>query len=141
MKLAFYVGPGTFWDRMVRIATWSRFSHVEMIFGESGGGTWFSSSPRDGGVRFKRILPKPGHWVIVDLPAGVGSNSLNLYGKAVTRIGARYDWLGAFNAIFPWRWQSRKRWFCSELVADLLDLPQPEKWTPERLYQKFTEKE
>lgn len=47
VRLAFYKGEGDWVDKVVRWWTKSQYSHVEVIVGD----TWYSSSPRDGGVR------------------------------------------------------------------------------------------
>lgn len=116
--VAFYVGPGAAFDRLVRLATRSPYSHVELLFGDNH---WISSSPRDGGVRVKCFRPKPGHWEFVGPFKTTG-----LVRRRLDTIpeGARYDWLGALGAWSDWAWlDSKSRWFCSELCGWLLGLP------------------
>ena len=68
MKVALYKGKrggsaGAF-DASVRWWTRGPYSHVELVFSD---GMSASASPRDGGVRFKRIDFKPEHWDFIDL--------------------------------------------------------------------------
>lgn len=91
MKLAFNNGPvadtigtSTLFDDAIEIQQWiggagysSRFVHVEFVFdqyawngrvsyrpGDPGGSLCYSSSPRDGGMRFKQIDLTDGKWVL-----------------------------------------------------------------------------
>ena len=52
MKLAFYKGKGNWVDLIIRVFTNSPYSHVEIVLNKD----WYSSSPRDGGVRVKQIV-------------------------------------------------------------------------------------
>jgi len=127
MKLAFYKGRGNWWDLIVRWATWSKYSHVEVVI---PGGMCISSSPRDGGVRAKRIDFKPGHWDFIEVNASLTPGAL-----AHVPYGAKYDWLGAFCTVLcPFRAERRERWFCSELAAQLAGAPRPWRMTPQRLF-------
>ena len=51
MKLAFYKAKGDWVDLLIRVFTNSKYSHVEIVHIKD----WYSSSPRDGGVRVKQI--------------------------------------------------------------------------------------
>ena len=132
VTLAFYKAFGKPWDWLVRLVTLSRYSHVEIVLDDR---TLISASPRDGGVRIKRLTPNPSHWdfVTVELKK-TGMSRLDLLEMAGVK---KYDWLGAIFA--PVRWlktEDPKRWFCSELVACYLGLENPSKYTPGRLYRK-----
>lgn len=85
-SLALYKAPGTRLDRLIRWRTGSIYSHVEIVIGSS----WYSSSPRDGGVRRREIVPKPGHWDLVPLDADI-ERVVQLYSRT---MGQGYDWLG-----------------------------------------------
>ena len=56
MRVAFYKGEGNFFDKLIRWWTKSSYSHCELIFSD---GIFFSADPRDGGVRYKNIVPDP----------------------------------------------------------------------------------
>ena len=49
--------------------------------------------------------------------------------------GQRYDWLGVFRFVCPLLRQSKSRWFCSEFVATVLGMDNPERQTPQTVYQ------
>ena len=70
ITLAFYKGRGSSWwirlqDGLIRFATRSPYSHVELIVGRAEHDreeTCLSSSGRDGGVREKRIVLERAKW-------------------------------------------------------------------------------
>lgn len=124
--LAFYKAEGTLFDRAIRWRTRSQYSHVELVIGPN----WYTSSPRDGGVRRKEIVPKEGHWDFVPVEIDI-ERVIQLYARTMWH---RYDWLGVFgHAIGIPRIHSRERWTCSEWVAEALGLPRARRWTPETL--------
>lgn len=136
VKLAFYKGLGRPWDWLVRLATLSRYSHVEIVLPD---GTWVSSSPRDGGVRVKRITPNPERWDFIEVPCGQCRAE-----TALLRVSAfaKYDWLGAVFAPFRWiKAENPSRWFCSELAAWYMNMKRPAKYTPGRLYRELRRKQ
>ncbi len=127
-QLALYKASGTRLDRLIRWRTGSIYSHVELVIG----GSWYTSSPRDGGVRRREIVPKPGHWDFV--PVDVDAERIIRLWAATD--GEGYDWLGIVgHAIGIPRIHSYGRWTCSEWVAEAMGLPNPWRWTPERIWQ------
>ena len=78
-----------------------------------------------------KYLRDPDHYdrILRTLPAGAVSDWLLRY------QGQRYDWLGVFRFVFPFLRQSEARWFCSEFVASVLGMANPEKQTPQSVYQ------
>ena len=131
LALALYCGEGDWLDRAVRWATGSRFSHVELIEARDTYDLPFtapawSSSWRDNGVRCTPIRFAPGHWEFRHAPAVASAIPFIEY-----RIGAPYDLLGAvLTHGLGVPWQAQRAWFCSELVAAALGLPDPPRWTP-----------
>ena len=114
MQLAFYYAQyGTVWDKTIAATTFGPFSHTELLFPDH---RWFSASPRDGGVRFKTIDPKPGHWHFIPLDdAGLDWDAMLAFASKLE--GKRYDWIGILpppGLHLPWRW------FCSEVCAAAL---------------------
>ena len=130
--VAFYKGrprPGAslrervkyLFDGTIRLLTRSPYSHCELAIPDTARpGVYFcvSASVRDGGVR----------------------------GKFMTLPGDRWDLLPAidpeylrdpahFRFVFPFLRQSGMRWFCSEFVAGVLGMANPEKQTPQSVYQ------
>lgn len=117
MQLAFYRGRGRFVDWLIKYWTQGRFSHVEVVFSD---GMCYSSSPRDGGVRFKKIDLKDEKWDVLEVDVG---DETVVREWCKTQVGKGYDFLGIFGfAILPHRndVQSNRRWYCSEISAEVL---------------------
>ena len=132
VALAFYKGKGNLLDRVIRLVTGSQYSHVEYIqsvddIDPEGRHECWSSSPRDGGVRCKRIGLKSSHWDIVPV---------NFYDENADEIfyqfqHCKYDYWGIIlNHIFAFHGDSFKKWFCSEFVGFVLALPNPQIYSP-----------
>ena len=125
-QLAFYKGKGTCLDAVIRWVTRSPYSHVELILdptdkGNDGASLCFSSSARDGGVRVKRIELNPDHWDIQEIEWPVGDHIERLFANLA---GSKYDYWGLlFSQFFNWRRHSKTRWFCSEVIAFALGIP------------------
>lgn len=116
MRLAFYKANGTFYDGLIRFVTHGPYSHCELVFSD---GRWFSSSPRDGGVRFKYIQPKPDAWDYFEIPINP-SQELEMYMFCQSQVGCGYDWVGVARFVLPVLQPSKRRWFCSEICVAAL---------------------
>lgn len=131
-RVAFYKGKGTWVDWAIRTVTRSPYSHVELIpdplmQGADGSFLCYTSSPRDGGVVNRSIGFKRDHWDFVDVE-WYAPNVIAIFDQYA---GAKYDYAGIiFSQFFNWRTHSRKRWFCSEIIAAALDLPNPTSYSP-----------
>lgn len=124
VKIAFYKAPGQIEDRLIRWRTGSIYSHCELVIGE----WWYTSSPRDGGVRRKRIDPEPGHWDWMPLPNVPERDVTDLFSRT---HGAGYDWLGVLvGQMFEIKVHKGSRWFCSEWCAAALGLADPWRYSP-----------
>lgn len=143
MKLAFYkAAMGKPWDKVVAWKTHSPYSHVEMCFpeipagadppiskyvegdGKANGTLCYSSSPRDGGVRFKYINLQSGKWDLVNvalLPTPDALATVTSYCQ--TLVGLQYDWLGIIGFALPFGEHDDKDRFCSELAVDVMQHP------------------
>lgn len=138
LALAFYRGRGRLDDRVIRAVTRSPFSHVELTLWP---GCWpsvgvtqpaVSASGRDGGVRCKRIAFAPARWKLVPLRPWAPEDAS---ARAEAEIGAGYDFGGILLTFaVPLRRQHPDRWFCSELCAHALGLPDPHTYAPGDLY-------
>lgn len=134
--LAFYKGPpsGDWWHWICHYAvclwTWSRYSHVELVID----GVCHSASPRDGGVRFKKIDLGSGRWDV--FPIRLTEQQIE-YAVLWFHInqGDRYDWAGIWRFVFPFLPHSRSRWFCFESVGAALGFAGAHKLTANDLYQ------
>lgn len=138
-QLAFYIGDfsnpdAELFDRAVCIWTRSRFSHVEMVFSD---GMSFSSSPRDGGCRFKEIdYNKPSHWVLFPIPWITEYDEQEIRAFCINQDGTKYDWTGIFlSQVLPLNIQEPNRWFCSEIAANSLKAKRPAQYNPGSLYE------
>ena len=89
------------------------YSHVEIVFDDN---LMFSSSGRDQKVRF-RSFPRDDHWDVYQLPSVSEHTVRHL---AEMYVGAEYDYTGVLGFIIPFRIENSKKWFCSELVHQLL---------------------
>lgn len=134
MQIAFYKARGNFYDLLVRIATLSKYSHCELVID----GTCFSSSPRDNGVRKKKIDLNSADWDLIDLPEYLDKQqAINWFNQ---HIGQKYDWSGAIRSASLFGKNKQNRWFCSEAIAAALLLEQASKFTPALLYKYFKER-
>ena len=132
-KIAFYKAKGNIVDKAIRLWTRSKYSHCEIVIGEN----WYSSSPRDNGVRAKQIVDDHGSWDFIETDIGI--NKLNeVYLKYK---GSGYDFLGILLCmILPLKRDNNKKVTCSEFCAEVLGCSEPEMYSPERLYKTLTKK-
>jgi len=132
---AFYTAKGDFVDRAIRLFTWSRFSHVELVTDGPlrASNAVISASKRDGGVREKVIAWNPAHWVFVELPDSAtvppGPYIMTKY-----YAGRAYDTWGAVATVFRFARPHASKWFCSELMAHSLNFEDAERYTPGAFY-------
>lgn len=143
ITLAFYKGLATDpWHRLqdagIRFATRGKYSHVEFIAGAADFGQpleCLSSSGRDGGVRPKVMVLKPAHWDLVRL-------AIDADGPADfirSRIGAGYDYTGLLlSHVLAFGRHDEDRWFCSEIIAAALGLSNPQRLSPQLLFDVVT---
>lgn len=96
MKVAFYKYEYGDWkDWLIVKLTRSKYSHIELIFDD---GSSLSSSPRDGGVRFKEIEYKPERWDFLNIDSEIDRERDEYLDRAFDLINHRhrYDWLSIF---------------------------------------------
>lgn len=139
VTLAFYKGRGkTFVQRVqdgaIRAATRSIYSHVELIAGlavHDEPAICRSSSGRDGGVREKSILLKPESWDLV--PVKVAPEGPCSF--IADHMGARYDYTGVLlSHVLALGRHNPEQWFCSEICAAALGIPNPQRVSPQLLF-------
>ena len=116
MKLAFYKGNKTIFDKITTWRTGGSHSHVELVFstGES-----FSSSQWDGGVRFKKIEYDTLKWDILELFTNQYSEKVILE-WCKTQNGKNYDWRGVLGIFIGKKEDDPDKWFCSEICTKAL---------------------
>jgi hypothetical protein len=121
MKLAFYIAKKGDWlDKLIALATSGPFSHVEIILKDN---ISFSSSSRDHGTRFKyNINFNSGSWELLDLSKfNLDYNSM--FNFCNLQINKPYDYIGTFfGAGLNLDMECKKKWFCSEIIAKILDV-------------------
>jgi hypothetical protein len=138
VRVMFYKGFGkgtTLADWLICVATVSRFSHVEIEID----GISYGSSPRSMRVQKSVNSYEPGRWKEVVIDESYHGIIREYNEELYSRVkGAKYDYVGAalsaFRACFR---NSRKKYFCSEYVAEALGLRSPCKYSPAGLYNSF----
>lgn len=135
IKVAFYKGSEEFLDKVIQWWTKSPYSHCEIVID----GVSYTSSPRDGGVRGRIINWKPEHWDFIEVHPDVQPTPEQVRQWFFDHWGQKYDWLGLIGFVFPkgLRFNSQKRWFCSEACATALGLSNPSSFTPQGLYDEL----
>ena len=132
-RIAFYKAKGDIVDKSIRLWTRSKYSHCEIVIGKN----WYSSSPRDNGVRAKQIVDDNGSWDFIEMDIEI--NKLNeVYLKYK---GSGYDFLGILLCmILPLKRDNNKKVTCSEFVADVLGYSEPEMYSPQDVFNKIKHK-
>jgi hypothetical protein len=128
MKVAFYKDKGELFDYLVRFWTstfyekimfkWRRVpSHCELVFSDD---MWFSSSPRDGGCRYKQISFDNSKWDFINI--GMSEDQEREIRNFCDSInGKKYDWIGIlFTQFIPLHIDETNRYFCSEACSEAL---------------------
>ena len=140
IKLAFYKGPEDIFGKAIRLWTWGKYSHVEVMIG----GEMFSSRAGIGTrcLMYPRIID--GQWDYVDVPVDAGQEA-HISKWCVSEMNCRYDWRGIFlSQILFLNREDPDKWFCSEFcaaalkVGGLLPGVVPHKMSPNGLYRKLT---
>lgn len=88
------------------------YSHVEIVFSD---GLFFSASPREGVVRYKRISPDLRNWDFVDFPVSLEQEH-EIRAWCDTQVGKKYDWAGVFGFVWDCR-DDPDEWFCSKICG------------------------
>ena len=143
-SLAFYKGTkkenldSLLADNIICKITRSRFSHVELVLYKNKKEDTYkclSSSFRDKGVRLTNIDIYSGSWEVLKIPL---SKSITLE-SALTYYennkNKEYDLLGLFCTLSDrLKTNNKDKLFCSELIAEILDLKLYENQSPEKIY-------
>lgn len=98
------------------------YSHVELNID----GVSYSASSRDGGVRKKHIDVYSGSWDLFEVQIDTGY-ALEWF---EANEGRAYDWAGVFRFLFPFLPHGKYQFFCNEAVGHMLQLENPEDYTP-----------
>jgi len=126
VKLAFKKNCNSFFQRLIKWFTKSKYCHVEILLPNSEGefkpGVWFSANGKKG-VRIKPIIHPidESKWDLIDVK--VNSDK---YDEVVKYINYLTEFKYAFKDLFLVqvlkldKLESRKRLFCSESVCEIL---------------------
>jgi len=128
MQAAFYKGKKRLFNRLT--SWWLRgpYSHCELILAtdDKGRSVCASASFLDGGVRIKHMHLNPDHWDIIE----VGGDVHDAWNWLSHHLGEGYDLLGFVGFIARVLGHDKRRWFCSEAVAEMLGIPDAWRFDP-----------
>lgn len=123
LRLAFYKGPATFYDRVIRLWTWGPYSHCELIIDDVA----FSAIA---GVGTRYLLYptfKSADWDYLDIPLAKADTTY-VWNWCMNEMNCGYDWKGIFFAQgIPLKSQDPHKWFCSEFCTAALRIGGVEK--------------
>lgn len=112
VKLLFCTNPANAFSWVIRACSWSRWSHVALIDGDSV----IEAVALKGVVRTPlatRQAEDP-RWAISQLPC---RDPAAVIDAAASQIGKPYDYSAILGIGLHRNWQEDDSWFCSELVA------------------------
>jgi len=135
LQLGFYKSKNIL-DRIVSIFGNTKYSHVCLI-----SNNYKIEAIIPAGVRKADIKSYGGSWQLdiynVNIPTKA---QVRIWSDAYQKIGKKYDYKGVLHFVFWWYKQSKYRYFCSELVAEVfqnagypLSHKAPSNCTPEDL--------
>ena len=112
LDLIFCTNPSNPLSWLIRAGSWSRWSHVAIVDGDSV----IEAVAINGVVRtpLSQRQQQDPSWVVSSLPCADPKAVIN---AAVTQIGKPYDYTGVLGIGLHRDWQQTGSWFCSELVA------------------------
>lgn len=126
MQIALYKGPPkndllhTISHYATRLWTWSKYSHAELVID----GICYTSSSRDGGVRWKEIDLNSGRWDVFEI-----SKDDSLKEKALKWFSDhdedKYDYRNILRFVFPFVGHDKHKWVCYEAVGAALGIERP----------------
>lgn len=120
----------TLTSRLIRLVTWSKWSHVALIQGD-----WVIDATAKHGVAVRPLIDfeiENDDVHAVDLPRDLGDA---LAVQMITQVGKPYDWTAALGVGLHRDWQKDDAWFCSELVAWAYDRVERPLFRPETMHR------
>lgn len=129
--IMFYKGKGDWTDWLIRVFTRSKYSHCEVL---SQGDMYGVSSPlmKVSKAENKHYNPKDWDRIAVDIK----KNKILYFFKRTKDM--KYDWIAIIlSQIFPFRLHSKKKYICSEWVAELLEWNKPHRYSPQDVYERL----
>lgn len=132
----------SFLSTLVQLFTKSVASHVELVFSD---GIATIVTPKEVALDKRPYDYDLYHWVMIPLPDITPAQEYIIRTKAreIFYSKPKYDYLGAISGFFGSSRQNKHKWYCGELVAELLGDYIPElkelKWaTPEHVWRILT---
>lgn len=140
--IALYKGtsPGLagLYNRVVRWWDHGPYSHCELKFSD---GMSCGASYRDGGVRLKNIqysTRENWDWMMVFDPSG--DLERNARAWAYAHAGKAYDIAGNLRFVIPLVHEHRDKWFCSEAILAMFDVPGAWLYGPNKVAAQLSQK-
>lgn len=97
---------------LIRLTTWSAWSHVDLIDGQSViGAVAFHGVERE---LLATRLANASRAAVMTIPC---EDARGVIAAAASQIGKPYDWMGVLGISVHRNWQELDRWFCSEMAA------------------------
>jgi hypothetical protein len=137
--IAFRKGSDSKFGALIRLRTASKYSHCEVVI--TGGigekSKCIGASAPLNAVRVEVINLKPENWDFV--PVHIKGERLAKLTKS--EVGKPYDYFGAlaWGTPFADDVESKGKWFCSELAAYALGIPEPWRYSPGSLHSVLTD--
>ena len=125
-------------DFVIRLFTHGKYSHCEIAVPTETPAFYecFTSSLRDRGVRSKPMILKEDHWDKIEID--VDLQKLREFLQETD--DCKYDFFGCIGVLTSKIKHSRRRYFCSEWCAKFLNIENPEKISPSKLYDILASK-
>lgn len=123
MYLAFKKEATSFFGKLIKGYTFSKYCHAELVFSDD---MWFSAREFTGGTQFVKGPPPNERYSMYDfieLPIDVqGEARIRKWCEGET--GCNYDVRGVLFSFLPIPigWQSAEKWFCSEICCAALQI-------------------
>jgi uncharacterized protein YycO len=135
MKVAFFKGRHPGMKGWLGVATkwWTSgpYSHCELVIGETpdGKAICWSSAYLDHGVRKTTLVLDAADWDVIDVPTTAAQEAAAV-AWFEAHAGQPYDVLGLLQ--FVWRREEgdKRKWFCSESVAEALGFRESWRYDP-----------
>ena len=108
-----FSSSNTIASRLIRAATWSRWSHVGIVHADA---SVVESVPRYGVGQAPKVDAICGadQYALGDIPCRDPDAIIE---AALSQVGKPYDYSALLGLTFHRDWQEDDRWFCSELIA------------------------
>lgn len=111
-----YKVKGNWVDKIIRLFTGKPYSHCELAVANGNKYLCYSSSPRDGGVRYKTMHLNEDKWDLIPITGLSVTQIAQFYDKTK---GKKYDFIGAVGCVLPLR-QKPSRYYCSEWCYEVI---------------------